>query len=61
MRLIAAGQENVAVVDGYLTDRVFLLTRFSGDVSLRPAEALRLGRALLLAGLRASFRQATTR
>jgi len=58
---VVAGSEQVAVVDGYLSDRVFLLTRFSGDVDLGPADALRLGRALLLAGARAALRSRLSR
>ena len=53
--------DNVAVVDGYLTDRVFLLTRLAGDVQLGPGEAVRLGSALIAAGIRAALRPRTTR
>ena len=50
----------VTVVDGYLSDRVFLITRWDSETHLSPRETLVLARTLLFAGLRAAFRSFRT-
>lgn len=49
------GFEYVSVVTDQ-TDGVTLITRFSGDVTLGPIDALRLARALIGAALRVALR-----